>query len=227
MLHKEIPEMHPMTSNDRAVELILARILHERIIAVLRFDHAGECLRAAEAVAAGGIAILEVTLTTPGAFEIIAALARRAELIVGVGSVRTAADLEEAAGAGARFIASPITDVAIVERARALGLVTMPGALTPTEIDRAWRAGADLVKVFPMPHEGAAYIRAVLGPMPEVRLAPSGGVTHLTAASLLDAGAAALNIGSWLTQSEGATASHEVISDRARSLVAAVATSGR
>ncbi|HVK39558.1 MAG TPA: 2-dehydro-3-deoxyphosphogluconate aldolase [Candidatus Kapabacteria bacterium] len=203
-------------------ELVLAEILRARLIAVLRFHGADECLAAADAAAAGGISVLEVTLTTPGASAIITALSRRDDLLIGVGSVRSAAELDAAAMAGARFVASPHIDPALVERARGLGLVTMPGALTPTEIHRAWRAGADLVKVFPMPRDGAAYLRSLLGPMPEVRLAPSGGVSPATVRTLLDAGASALNVGSWMTHDDGAAAPPEVVRARAAELVAAV-----
>jgi 2-dehydro-3-deoxyphosphogluconate aldolase / (4S)-4-hydroxy-2-oxoglutarate aldolase len=200
----------------------LGEILRQRLIAVLRFHAADECLAAAHAVVAGGIPILEVTLTTPGAIAVITALSRRDGLIVGVGSVRSEAELDAAAMAGARFVASPHIDARLVERARGLGLVTMPGGLTPTEIERAWSAGADLVKVFPMPRDGAAYITSLLGPMPEVRLAPSGGVSPQTVRPLLDAGACALNVGSWMTHDNGSPATADVIGERARELVSAV-----
>src|SRR5688572_27338194 len=141
----------------------LTTILARRLIAVLRFDDASACLEAANAVSEGGINVLEVTLTTPGALEIIAELARRADVVVGVGSVRSNDDAIRSVDAGARFMASPVLDVEVVATARERGLITMPGALTPTEINQAWDAGADIVKVFPMPTDGASYIRSVLG----------------------------------------------------------------
>lgn len=200
----------------------LSTILSRRLIAVLRFDTQAECAAGAAAVAAGGISVLEVTLTTPGALEVIRELALRGDVTVGVGSVRNADDARRAADAGARFMASPITNQEAMTSARERGLVTMPGALTPAEIDRAWRAGADLVKVFPMPRDGAAYIRAVLGPMPDIRLAPSGGVTPFSAREYLDAGASVLNVGSWLTHDAGRIAAVNVIRTRSEELVAAV-----
>lgn len=207
---------------DNGANPLLEAILNRRLIAVLRFDNHDDCIEAATAAAAGGISILEVTLTTPGALDAIRTLALRADVIVGAGSVRTADDALAAADAGARFYASPITDDATAKQARERGLLTMPGALTPTEIERAWLAGADLVKVFPMPRDGAAYIRALLGPMPDVRLAPSGGVTPYSAREYLDAGASVLNVGSWLTHDAGRIAAANVIRTRAEELVAAV-----
>lgn len=201
---------------------VLGEILRQRLIAVLRFHTADDCLHAAEAIASAGISVLEITLTTPGAAAIITSLSRRDDLLLGVGSVRTEAELDAAAMAGARFVASPHIDPVLVERARGLGLVTMPGALTPTEIERAWRCGADLVKIFPMPHDGASYLRSLLGPMPDVRLAPSGGVSPSTVRSLFDAGASALNVGSWMTHDAGVPLPREVVRERAAELVAAV-----
>ena len=201
---------------------LLTTILGRRLVAVLRFDTAEACLVSAEAVASGGITVLEVTMTTPGAIDVIAHLSARGDMIVGVGSVRAAGDLRRAADAGARFMASPITDADVVATARSLGVVAMPGALTPGEIARAWDAGADIVKVFPMPVDGASYIRSVLGPMPDIRLAPSGGVTPTSARSYLDAGASALNVGSWLTHDDGHAAAPDVIRRRAEELVGVV-----
>jgi 2-dehydro-3-deoxyphosphogluconate aldolase / (4S)-4-hydroxy-2-oxoglutarate aldolase len=203
-------------------DTVIRAIERERIIAVLRFDSPDACATAAEAIVDGGISILEVTLTTPGAIELIRDLASRSDALVGVGSVRTRKQLDRAIDAGARFMASPVLDEEIVRAAREGGIVAMPGAMTPTEIDHAWRAGADLVKVFPMPREGASYLRSILGPLPEIRLAPSGGVTPDTARAFLAAGAFALNVGSWMTHGEGGVLSPSEVSDRARQLVAAV-----
>jgi 2-dehydro-3-deoxyphosphogluconate aldolase/(4S)-4-hydroxy-2-oxoglutarate aldolase len=203
-------------------ESTLDELVRGRLVAVLRFDEPGACLAAAEAAAAGGLTALEVTLTTPDALAAIVDLSRRSNLCVGVGSVRTREDLERAADAGARFMASPTTERDVVARAHEFGLIAMPGALTPTEIDRAWRGGADIVKLFPVPADGALYIRSVLGPMPEVRLAPSGGVTPETARAFLAAGACALNVGSWLTHRDGRPLAPIVVRERAELLVAAV-----
>jgi 2-dehydro-3-deoxyphosphogluconate aldolase/(4S)-4-hydroxy-2-oxoglutarate aldolase len=208
------------TPTDR--DRVIAAIERQRTIAVLRFDAAEELRRVVDAIVGGGITLLEVTLTTPDALAIIGELSRRDDVIVGVGSARTREHVRAAADAGARFMASPIADHAMIAEARDAGLLAMPGALTPTEIDRAWRDGADLVKVFPMPRDGAAYLRSVLAPMPEIRLAPSGGVTPDSAAEMLGAGAYALNVGSWLTHDNGAAAAADVVARRAARLVEAV-----
>jgi 2-dehydro-3-deoxyphosphogluconate aldolase/(4S)-4-hydroxy-2-oxoglutarate aldolase len=194
----------------------LENMVKRRLIGVLRLDAPERAIEIAEAMADGGITTIEVTLTTPGAIGVIAELGRRRDLIVGAGSVLTEAQAREAFSAGARFYASPIFDPRIVALARAADAVAMPGALTPTEIVNAWSGGADLVKIFPMPAEGASYIRSIRGPLPEVRLAPSGGVSPATIFSLLRAGASALNVGTWLThEPEGELGSAAAITARA------------
>lgn len=195
-------------------------MLERRIIAVLRLDSPDRAIEIVEAMAGGGITTIEVTLTTPGGIGLIAELARRGDLIVGAGSVLTEARAEEAFAAGARFYASPVFDEGIMAVARAAGVVTMPGAYTPTEIVNAWRGGADLVKIFPMPAEGASYIRSIRGPLPDIRIAPSGGVSPITAPTLLRAGASALNVGSWLThEPDGTIGSADAIRKRGAELV--------
>ncbi len=202
----------------------LDRILADRLIAVLRLDLPLEgTLAVAEAIAAEGIAPIEVTFTTPGAIEAISRLAGRSDVLVGAGTVLDERQAREAIDAGARFLASPITDPAIIAIARSAGVVAMPGAVTPTEIVAAWRAGADLVKLFPMPSDGLKYLAALRGPLPEIRMAPSGGVSPETAGPFLRAGAAALNVGTWLThEKDGSVGAPEQIAARARGLVRAV-----
>jgi 2-dehydro-3-deoxyphosphogluconate aldolase/(4S)-4-hydroxy-2-oxoglutarate aldolase len=155
-----------------------------------------------DGIIGGGISIIEVTLTTPNALAIIQDLAGESNLVVGAGTVLDAASAHAAIEAGARFYASPILDEGVIRIAHGAGCLAMPGACTPTEIYRAWRAGADLIKIFPMPAEGARFIRSVRGPLPYIPLAPSGGVTAATAAAMLAAGASALNVGTWLTHEE-------------------------
>ena len=181
----------------------LRDIVRKRLIAVIRLDAPDRAVEIVEAMADAGITTIEVTLTTPGGIELIAALAGRPGLIVGAGSVLAESQAREAFAAGAAFYASPIFDARIMAIARDADVVTMPGAYTPTEIVTAWRGGADLVKIFPMPTEGASYIRSIRGPLPDIRLAPSGGVTPATVPALLRAGASALNVGTWLTHEPG------------------------
>lgn len=210
------------TQHNSLYRTALDRMLRGKLIAVIRMDDPGQAREAIEAIVAGGITIIEITLTTPEAPRLIESFAQRPELLIGAGTVLDADAAREVAAAGARFLASPIFDPGVVELARESGLVSMPGAYTPTEILTASRAGADIIKIFPMPADGAAYISSLMGPLPLLRLAPSGGVNAVTAPMLLAAGAAALNVGSWLTHERGgAPGIPEHISARAAGLVAA------
>lgn len=184
-----------MTRRDRTLESILAR----GVIAVIREERPDHVPPLVDALCRAGITTIEITLTTPGAIELIASLSGRRDIIVGAGSVLTVEQAEAAFGTGARFYASPCFDAGIVAAAHRADVVALPGGLTPNEIFNAWQNGADAVKVFPMPAEGPAYIRALLGPMPRIRLAPSGGINSGNAAAFVHAGAAVLNAGSWLT----------------------------
>lgn len=204
----------------------LARIVKERIIAVLRLDLPVEhTLAIADAIIASGIGIIEVTLTTPGAIEVIRQLADRPGIVVGAGTVLDESSALRTFDAGASFYASPVTEPPLIALAAGAGIVSMPGALTPTEILGAWRAGADLVKIFPMPSDGARFLSAILGPLGEVRLAPSGGINAETAPPFLRAGAAALNVGTWLThEPDGTLSSEQEIVRRGVALCDAVAS---
>lgn len=205
----------------------LDRMLRHALIAVVRLDDERSIDAVVEAITAGGITTVEITLTTPGALQAVARWSARPELLVGAGTAMTAEDAARAVDNGAAFIASPICDAAVVAATTAAGCVAMPGAMTPTEIVRARDVGADIVKVFPMPPEGAGYIRTIRGPLPTVRLAPSGGVRADTAAALLHAGADALNVGSWLThEPDGSISQLAAITERATALREAVAQYG-
>jgi 2-dehydro-3-deoxyphosphogluconate aldolase/(4S)-4-hydroxy-2-oxoglutarate aldolase len=199
---------------------LLDRVLDRRIIAVVRTATAEDASRVIDALAAANISIIEITLTTPGALELIEHHARRDDLLIGAGTVLDIQQARSAITAGARFYASPLFDPDVLELMKEAGCVTMPGAFTPTEIHRAWQAGADLVKLFPMPDDGPRFIRTLRGPLPEIRFAPSGGVTPQTASLLLQAGAAALNVGTWLThEKDGRVGTVEGIGERAGRLV--------
>ena len=206
-----------VNGNDR--EQVFGRMTTERIIAVIRENDPSVVPEIVRTLAGAGIGIIEITLTTPDAVALIAACGAIEGVVVGGGSVLAVEEVERIAEAGGRFIASPVGDPAVIAAARAAGLVAMPGALTPTEIVRARRDGADIVKLFPMPADPVAYLRAVRAPLPHVPLAPSGGVDDVTAPLLLRAGATALNLGSWLTP-EAASLSErlEMIGERAGGL---------
>jgi 2-dehydro-3-deoxyphosphogluconate aldolase / (4S)-4-hydroxy-2-oxoglutarate aldolase len=179
-------------------EEVKQRILDIGIVPVIRASSPHEALLAAEAVCAGGVSIAEITMTVPGAFETISELARQhgRELVVGAGTVLDAATARRCLDAGAEFLVSPGFDADLVKFANTENVLVMAGALTPTEVIRAWAAGADFVKVFPCNAlGGASYIKALRSPLPQIPLVPTGGVTLETARGFIRAGAAALGIG--------------------------------
>lgn len=193
-----------MEDNSNNIQRTLDRIGEERLIAVLREDDPGIVGPLIETFFDHGVKILEITLTTPGAIDQIARTVRsigrqKAEsLVIGAGSVRTLEQLRMVADAGGEFCASPVTDPRLIEEAEKLGLLMMPGALTPNEIVHAHNLGARLIKVFPMPLAGVNYFRNLLGPLPDIPLAPSGGVGSDNGVLYLMDGAFALNVGSFL-----------------------------
>jgi 2-dehydro-3-deoxyphosphogluconate aldolase/(4S)-4-hydroxy-2-oxoglutarate aldolase len=179
---------------------ICARISEIGIIPAVRLHSESEALFAAEAMCGSGIPIVEVTMTVPGAFGIISELTRHGTgVIVGAGTV---IDVETAArclDAGALFLTSPGLDLAIVEFAQKRDVAVLPGALTPSEVMSAWKAGGDFIKVFPCAQVGGPeYIRALKAPFPQIPLIASGGVNQKNAAEYILAGAAALGIGQHL-----------------------------
>ena len=180
---------------------VRARVLEVGIVPVIRAGSAKKAIAAAEAVVAGGITVLEVTMTVPGAIDAIRHAIENLgrEVIVGAGTVLDARTADLCFDAGAEFLVTPGVDVETVRAATGAGKLIMAGALTPTEIIAAWRAGADFVKVFPASAVGgASYIKALRGPLPHVQLVPTGGVSLNTAADFLRAGSAALGVGSEL-----------------------------
>jgi 2-dehydro-3-deoxyphosphogluconate aldolase / (4S)-4-hydroxy-2-oxoglutarate aldolase len=178
-------------------EEVRAKIQDIGIVPAVRTSSAEEARFAAEAVAKAGIPIVEITMTVPGAIDVISDLLRNApDVIVGAGTIL---DLETARlclKAGAKFLTSPALDLEIVKFAVRENVLMMAGALTPTEVVAAWKAGSDFVKVFPCAQVGGeSYIRALRGPFPQVSLIAAGGVNQQTASGFILAGAAALGIG--------------------------------
>src|SRR5215204_3507074 len=177
---------------------IISRIISIGVIPVIRASSHEEALAVIEAIAAGGITAIEVTMTVPGAVELISQLSsERGDLLIGAGSVLNADAARECVDAGAQFIVSPATDVGTIRYCNEAGIAVMPGALTPTEVLAAWNAGADFVKVFPADSMGGAqYLRSIKAPMPHLKLIPTGGVSQSTAADFIRAGAEAIGVGS-------------------------------
>jgi 2-dehydro-3-deoxyphosphogluconate aldolase/(4S)-4-hydroxy-2-oxoglutarate aldolase len=201
------------------------RITQIGIVPVVRASSPREARLAAEAVCQGGIPIVEITMTVPGAIDVIRELAKNAfGLLVGAGTVLNADTARRCLDAGAQFLVSPGFNPQTVELAVREGTLIMAGALTPTEIITAWEAGSDFVKVFPCGQVGGAkYIKALKGPLPHIPVVPTGGVNLGTAAELIEAGAAALGIGSELVPPDALKSGNaEVIIENARTFLAIV-----
>jgi len=207
------------------------RIIDIGIVPVVRASSPKQALLAAEAVCAGGIPIVEVTMTVPGAIDVIAELARTAgtAVLIGAGTVLDAPTAQRCVDAGAEFLVSPGFDAETVRLAQRLGKLIMAGALTPTEIITAWKAGSDLVKIFPCGMVGGAkYIKALKGPLPQVPMVPTGGVNLNTAAEFIQAGAEALGVGSELcSQAALKSGNTREITEAARQYLAIVAAARR
>ncbi|MBV6496859.1 MAG: 2-dehydro-3-deoxyphosphogluconate aldolase [Acidobacteria bacterium] len=182
-----------MTKDD-----VISRISRTGILPVIRAASSDEARRAIDAICAGGIDTIEVTLTIPNAVTLIETLTQELPAVLfGAGTVLTADDAKGCIDAGAKFIISPATDRDMIRTCNENETVVMPGALTPTEIVGAIAAGADVVKVFPVGALGGVnYIRSLLAPLPDLKLVPTGGITIDTAASFIKAGCLAVGLGS-------------------------------
>ena len=164
---------------------------HERASAILRTNDRAAAVAAMEAAVAGGFRVVEFTLTIPDAYGLIEEFARRDGLVVGAGTVLDVDQARRAVEAGARFLVSPVTDEEVIAAAGELGVAAMPGAHTPTEMLRAHRAGAQLVKLFPAPAGGPVWLRSALAPLPFLKVVPTNGVDAGNVAAWLEAGACA------------------------------------
>jgi 2-dehydro-3-deoxyphosphogluconate aldolase/(4S)-4-hydroxy-2-oxoglutarate aldolase len=202
------------------------RILEIGIVPVVRTSSAAEARMATEALVAGGIGCVEITMTVPGAVEVIRELSGSTgnDVLIGVGTVLDVQTAVKCVDAGAKFLVSPGFDAATVAWAVANKVLIAAGALTPTEVITAWKAGSDFVKVFPCANVGGAkYIRALRGPLPQVPLIPTGGVNLETAADFLKAGSAALGVGGELVVADALKAKQpERITELAKKFVAIV-----
>ncbi len=176
----------------------IQRIRDVGIIPVVRASSADEAIQVVEAIRAGGVSLLEITMTVPGAVEVIQKLTKLfgEDAIVGAGTVLDPEIARACINVGAKFIVSPALNLDTIACCHDLDVPVMPGALTPTEIVTAWNAGADFVKVFPCgAMGGASYIKSLKAPLPQIELVPTGGVTLTTAAGFIQAGAAAIGVG--------------------------------
>ena len=178
----------------------LQRVLDSGLVAILRAPSGKLLADVAQALLAGGVDVIEVTFTVPHALRVLEQVADRVgdRVLLGAGTVLDSETARAALLAGAQFIVSPNTNLDVIRVCRRYDKLAMPGALTPTEIVTAWEAGADIVKVFPSDFTGPQYLKILHGPLPQIRLMPTGGVTLDTAADFLKAGACALGVGSSL-----------------------------
>lgn len=181
-------------------EQTVSRLIDLGAVAVLRLRDAAPAERVIDAICAGGVRAVEVTVTIPDALALIERTARRLgdDVLLGVGSVLDPETARRAVDAGARYVVSPVFDAEVVARAHDLGVPALPGAFSPTEVLRAHRSGADIVKVFPAEVFGVPFIKGVLAPMPFLRLMPTGGVTPDNVGDWIRAGAVAVGVGSAL-----------------------------
>ena len=205
---------------------VLRRIHDTGLIPVVRAESAELAIRAVEAITAGGVNVLEVTMTVPGAIGVIEQLATKfgGEALIGAGTVLDRETADRCIQAGAQFIVSPALNEDTIAFCRANDVAVFPGALTPTEVVRAWKAGADAVKVFPASAVGgASYLKSLKAPLPQVELIPTGGVSLSTAADFIAAGAFALGVGADLVDLKAIRSGEtEKITQAARAYIAAV-----
>jgi 2-dehydro-3-deoxyphosphogluconate aldolase / (4S)-4-hydroxy-2-oxoglutarate aldolase len=177
---------------------VLATIARVGLVPVVRAQSSDEAMRVVDAIREGGVNVLEITMTVPGAIGVMEQVSRRfgADVVLGAGTVLDGETARACILAGAQFVVSPALNVATIEVCRRYSVAIIPGALTPTEIVTAWTAGADVVKVFPCGAlGGASYIKSLKAPLPHIDLIPTGGVTVKTAADFIKAGSLALGVG--------------------------------
>ncbi len=198
-------------------EVQLRRVLDCGIVAVVRSPDSDQLVEVARALVDGGVNVVEITMSVPSALEVLRQVRQALgdRVLLGAGTVLDAETARAVMLAGAEFIVAPTLNVDVIRLCRRYDKLVMPGAFTPTEILAAWEAGADIVKVFPADVVGPAFFKAMRGPLPQIRLMPTGGVDLTTAADFLKAGACCLGIGSQLVEPKAVA---ERSFDRIRSL---------
>src|SRR3989442_4742261 len=210
---------------------VIQRIRGTGSIPVVRAESIDLAMRADEAIKPGVVDVLEVTMTVPGAIDVIAKLAATfgAEVVIGAGTVLDPDTANQCVQAGAQFIVSPALNEETIAFCRRNDVAVFPGALTPTEVVRAWNAGADAVKVFPAGAVGgASYLKALKAPLPQIELVPTGGVSLKTAADFIKAGAMALGVGADLVDTKALSEGNDqLITDRARQFLEIVSEARR
>ena len=202
------------------------RLAERRASAIIRTDDQRAAAQAMEAAISGGFRIVEFTLTVPGALELISEFARKPDVLVGAGTVMKPAEARDAVRAGASFLVSPVVDEKVIAEARHLGVASMPGAHTPTELWRAHELGAPLQKLFPAPGTGPAFVRSTLAPMPFLRIVPTNGVDASNVSAYFEAGVFAVGfVAALFPPEELKEGRWDRIEQHARDLLAAVRAS--
>jgi 2-dehydro-3-deoxyphosphogluconate aldolase/(4S)-4-hydroxy-2-oxoglutarate aldolase len=205
----------------------IEKVVKTGLIPIVRASSSGEALKVMDAICAGGVATVEVTMTVPGALKVLEQMADKLgdRVLLGAGTILDPETARAAILAGAQFLVSPNLDVKVIEVARRYSCISVPAGLTPTEIVTAWEAGADFVKVFPCnAMGGASYIRSIRGPLPQIEVIPTGGVNLETIGEFLKAGAAAVGVGTEMVNRKAVQEGRfDVITENARKFVEAVA----
>lgn len=188
--------------------LPLERVLNRCIVAVIRAESPDSLVDVAEALVAGGVEVMEVTFTVPRAIQVLEKVTEKlgSRVLLGAGTVLDPETARAAILSGAEFIVSPTVNPRVIEVCRRYSKLSIPGALTPTEVLTAWEAGAEIVKIFPSELTGPKYIKALKAPLPQIRMMPTGGVNLDTAEEFLRAGSCALGIGSQLVEPKAVAA---------------------
>lgn len=207
------------------MEKITKSLIDGGAVAVIRLADSSKLIKVAEAIYKGGVSAIEITMTVPDAINVIKIACKEigSYMNVGVGSVLNSETAKKAIHAGANYVVSPIFKKEIVETAHANGVPAMPGAFTPTEIQTAFEAGADIVKVFPADVVGMAFFKGILAPMPHLKLMPTGGVSLTNAGDWLKSGACAVGVGSALLDKKAIeSGNYQVLTENAKILMSSI-----
>jgi len=208
---------------------IVKSLLEAKAVAVVRIADSSKMIKVAEAIYKGGVSAIEITTTVPNAIEVIKNACKEAGsyMNIGVGTVLNAETAQKAIDAGAKYVVSPFFKREIVETAHKNDIPAMPGAFTPTEIQTAYEAGADIIKVFPADVVGMAFFKGILAPMPYLKLMPTGGVTLTNAGEWIKAGACAVGVGTALLDKKAiASENYGVLTENAKALMESIKKAG-
>ena len=206
-------------------EEVLQALREIGLVPVLRAESVEKAMALATAIADGGVTVLEITMTVPGAMKVMRRLAEeRPDILIGAGTVLDAETARMCILEGAKFVVSPALNLATIEMCHRYSIAVLPGALTPTEIVTAWQAGADVVKIFPASAMGGAkYLKTLKAPLPQIEMIPTGGVSLATAKEFLESGAFALGVGADLVDAKAmADGKPEIVTESARKYLAIV-----